>query len=423
MNYKKFKLQNGLRVVIIPMPSLESATVTAWVRVGSRYESDRIAGISHFLEHMAFKGGKKYKSAREVSELVDSFGGEFNAGTHKHWTNFYVRARSENMEEAFDVLSDMLLAPLLKPADIERERGVIIEEIGMYEDTPIAKIGEIFEEVIHGKTDLGRDVIGTKETVLKINRQDFVEYRDKHYNSGNMLITISGGITESKAKLLAEKYFGGLKKGNKTSHSKFAATQKKPQALLKFKKTDQAHLILGFGGSGFGHKDRFIEFVLMTILGSGMSCRLFTEVREKRGLAYSIHGDIDKYIDTGYVSAYAGVAPAKVDEAIKVILGEFYKMTGGNHGISEQELNRAKEYIKGRTSLSLENTSSVNGFFGVRELLIEKIETPDQIFSEIDKVTVEDVSRLAKGLFRREKLNLAVIGPYKSQARFEKLLI
>ncbi len=423
MNYHKTTLSNGLRIVIVPMPSSESVTLTVWCHVGSRFEDEKIAGLSHFLEHIVFKGSKKRPSARAISEAVDGIGGEFNAGTSKEWTNFYIKSSKNNLETAFDVLSDMILNPQIPKDEVEREKGVILEEKAMYEDTPMMNIGDVFESTIFAKNTLGRDTIGTEKAIKGMTQKDFLVYRSKHYHGDNILITVSGGVTEKQALELSEKYFKDLSKSPKTSSfDKFVNKQTHPRVNLKYKKADQAHLIIGFLGNQLGHPDRYAESVLSTILGRGMSSRLFTEVRERRGLAYSVHTDVEHYTDTGYVATYAGVDPKKAEEAIKVILDEHYALCDKVKLITKPELLKAKEYIKGHIALSLENTSAVNQFFGEQELLLGKIQTPEDIYRDIDKVTIEDIIRVAKTMFKKDRLNLAIIGPYNNEDKFNRLL-
>jgi predicted Zn-dependent peptidase len=378
--------------------------------------------MSHFLEHMFFKGSKKRPSAKEIAVIIDSMGAESNAGTSKEWTNFYIKARNEAIPTAFDVLSDMVLNPILKSEDIEREKGVILEELAMYEDTPMFKIGDVFENLIYKGSTLGRDVIGTRDSIKSVKRADFVKYRETHYGIDNLLITVAGGVKEKDVLKLAEKYFGNLKNNNKEKVKKFKTSQKKPRVLLYSKKKEQTHFILGFLGNRMGNKDRFAESILSVILGKGTSSRLFTEVREKRGLAYSVRSSIGRYVDTGYIATYAGVDVKRVDEAIKVVLDEHYQLASGKNKITNDELKKAKEYIKGHLALSLENTGAVGSFFGLRELLLGKIDTPKDVYKGIDKVTIDDVLRVAKKYFVPERLSLAIIGPYKDQKRFEKLL-
>ena len=423
MNYKLHKLKNGVRVITVPLPSLESATVTVWVGTGSRNESERTSGLSHFLEHMVFKGGVKRPTAKDISEAVDAIGGEFNAGTHKEWTNFYIKTRAASLDTAFDVLSDMVLTPALRQEDIDREKGVIVEEIGMYEDTPLWKIDDLFENLIYKGHALARDIIGTKDTVSSFMRSDFAKYRATHYSSKNIVISVAGGVTEKKALELASKYFGSLEVGKPAlKFKKYSAKQTSPQVLLSSKKKDQAHFILGFRSSEMGSKDRFAETVLAALLGGGMSSRLFTEIREKRGLAYAVRASRDSYIDCGYIGVYAGVDPNKALEAVKVTLAQCYGLASGKYGIEDSELTKAKEYLKGHMALSLEDTKAINAFFGLKELALGKIETPEQIFEAVDKVTTKDIIRVAKKLFVPEGLNLAIIGPFSSAAKFKKVV-
>lgn len=423
MDYKLTTLENGLRILTVPMPSLESVTITVWVRVGSRFESKENGGLSHFIEHMVFKGSEKRPTAREISEVVDGIGGEFNAATSKEWTNFYIKARSGNIETAFDILSDMILNPVLAENEIEKEKGVILEEKRMTEDTPMRFINDLFERLMFKDTNLGTDIIGTAESIKGLKKQDFIEYRNKHYFTDNILLTVSGGIKTGEIEDLANKYFGVLKRsGNQSKAEEAGVDQKEPKVLLMEKKSEQANLIIGFRGNPIGHKDRFVEALLATILGGSMSSRLFLEIRERRGLAYTLHTSPEHYTDTGYFATYAGVSLEKVDEAVQVILDQHYKLANGELAISESELKKAKEYVKGHLALSLEDTRAVNYFFGERQLLINKIETPDEIYAGFDKVSVEDIYRVAKEIFVKEKLNLAIIGPYTDQERFLKII-
>lgn len=424
MNYHKKVLSNGLRVLTVPMAGSESATLTVWANVGSRYETDKIAGLSHFLEHIVFKGTKKYPTAKDLSEALDSIGAEFNAGTSKEWTNFYVRSSVANLEKAFDVLSEMILNPLIKSEEVEREKGVILEEMAMYEDNPMADIGNVFEELIFDGNFLGKDTIGTKKSIKEMTQKDFVKYRLLHYFPKNMLITVSGGVTEKEVTKLTSKYFkfSHPERSRRITSKRFANKQTKPQFRLKKKKIEQAHVIIGFRAFEMGHRDRFAESILATILGRGMSSRLFIEVRERRGLAYSVHSDPESYTDAGYLGTYAGVDPKKCEEAIKVILEEHYALRDNTKPITKEELNKAKEYLKGHVALALENTSAVNQFFGERELLLGITKTPEEVFKELDKVTIEDCMRIAKKIIKKENLNMAIIGPYNSSEKFIKLL-
>jgi predicted Zn-dependent peptidase len=424
MDFKYHMTPSGLRVVTVPMPGLESVTVTIWVKTGSRNEDVKVGGISHFLEHMVFKGSPKRPTARDISQAVDAIGGEFNAATSKDWTNFYIKANKENLETAFDVLSDMVLNPLLKSEEIEREKGTIVQEIRMYEDTPMMHIGEVFEGLIFEGNPLGRDTAGTEKTVKSINRNDFIAYRKTHYHPENMLITIAGGVTEKTALKLVEKYFGSLKtsKADTFKDHVFKVSQTKPQFMLQTKKSEQAHLILGFTSEGRGYSKKYAQSLLSIILGAGMSSRLFIEVRERRGLAYSVRTSFDRYQDIGYIGTYAGVNVEKVDEAIAVILDEHYKISNLKSQISNSELAKAKGFLKGNLALALEDTHDVSGFFGEQHLFLEKVLTPEEIYKKVDAVSIEDIIFEAKKLFVPSRLNLAIIGPFKDEKKFVQLL-
>lgn len=422
MKYYTEILPNGIKLLTVPMPYLESASVVVWIGVGSRFEEERIAGISHFIEHMSFKGSKKYPTSQEMSETIDAMGADYNAATSREWTNFFIKSRTDNLEKSFDVLADMVLNPTLEAIEIEKERGVILEELSMQEDSPIEKIGEVFTELAFEWSPLARDIGGTKESVKRIQRDDFVAFRDVHYKGGNMVITVSGNVEPEEVKRLAMKYFFEVEAGAKEVPVPFTHTQSKPKLRVHFKKSEQAHFILGFMGNGRNYSGRYAENVLATILGRGMSSRLFNEIREKRGLAYSVSSSISRYIDTGIFETYAGVDLKRIDEAISVMVEQHFGIVDGKFPLTESELTKAKEYMKGRIALALEDTISICDFFGQRVLFMEEITTPEQIFEKIDGVTVDNVYQAAKELFVPEKLNLAVIGPFKSEEKFAKIV-
>lgn len=427
MDYNLKTLPTGLKLLTVPMPGLESVTVTVWVKTGSRYEESKVSGISHFLEHMVFKGSKKRPSAKEISEVVDSMGGEFNAGTSKDWTNFYIKTRVGNVDLAMDVLADMVLNPVLKSEEIEREKGTIIQEIAMYEDTPMMHIGDVYEELVFAGNALGRDTAGTPQTVKSIGRKDFLDYRKLHYHPNQMMISVVGGVSQNTAQKLVDKYFGGLKSQKskfKSEFQIFKLTQTSPQFKLQTKKAEQAHLIMGFMSEGRNYEGRFAQSLLAVVLGGGMSSRMFTEVRERRGLAYSIRTGMDRYDEVGYLSTYAGVDVTKADEAIKVMLEQYYGLVSNiKYRVSNSELVKAKEFLKGHLALALEDTKDVTSFFADQAMFSKEILTPEEVYDAVDKVTIEDIVTESKKLFVPERLNLAIIGPFKDGGKFRKLLI
>lgn len=423
MQYVKGILNNRLRVITVPMPSLESVTVSIWAKTGSRNETSKNNGISHFLEHMFFKGTKNRPTAKQIAEEIDQIGGVQNAGTSKEYTQYYIKCRADRIEVAFDLLSDMTLNSLLAREEIEREKGTIIEEIRMYEDTPMISIGEVFESVIYEGNSLGMNIAGTEKTVSEMKRSDFVDYRSNFYTPENMILTIAGGVTEKQTLELAEKYFSKLiKSTTKPAFNKFTARQVEPKIKLHNKKKEQTHVILGFLADGKNYKGKYAQTILSAILGGGMSSRMFTEVRERRGLAYSIRTSMDRYIDSGYIGTYAGLDTKRAVEAVKVMLEEHHKILNSKFLVSNAELLKAKEFLKGHLALSLEDTSDVSSFFGDQELFSDKVLTPEEVFKKIDKVTMDEVNFEAKRLFVPERLNLAIIGPYEDDEKFKKLL-
>ncbi len=406
------------------MPSLESATVLVMVGAGSRYENSKNSGISHFLEHMAFKGTPKRPTAMDISTLIDGMGGEFNAFTGKEITGYYIKSSADNVELSLDVLSDMLQNSKLDKAEIEKEKGVILEEINMYEDSPSRKIGDVFENLLYGDSPMGWDITGSKEVIKSTTRQDFISYMKSLYSPSNITVAVAGGVTAEKAVELVEKYFSQMKSFATINCKEVAESQKTPQILVKNKKTEQVHVAIGFRTVPTDHPDQYPLQVLAAILGGGMSSRLFHEVREKRGLAYSVRTSTDFNKDVGYIATYAGVDPKRAEEAIKIIMGEYKKMIT-TPAISQEELKKAKEYLKGHLVLDLEDSRSVSGFYGQQELLEKEIKNPDQILKEIDGVTTEEVAEAAKKYFKNIGLNMAVIGHFQAVARqkLEKLLV
>ncbi len=422
MNFQKKVLPNGLRVLTIPMPSFESATVMVMVGAGSRYETRLNNGISHFLEHMAFKGTQKRPSSISITSIIDGMGGQFNASTGKEATNYYIKSAADKIETSMDVLSDMLLDSKFDAKEIEKEKGVIIEEMNMNEDNPMRIIGDLYENLAYGDTPLGWDIIGKKEIIKNTTREDFLSYMKSLYSAQNMVLVVAGGINSVKTVKLAEKYFGQMPKFDTLRYDKVEANQKKPQVVIKTKKTEQVHLALGFRTVPFNSPDKYTLEILAAILGGGMSSRLFSEVREKRGLAYYVSSSSDLYTDTGSFVAWAGVDPKKVKDAIKVILEEHKKVQRSKFKVQSSELKKVKSYLKGHWVLAFENSMNVANHYASWEILEKKIQTLDEAMRRIDAVTVEQVENAAKKYFVKQGLNLAVIGNFTSGQEFEKLL-
>ncbi|MDP2638053.1 MAG: pitrilysin family protein [Candidatus Levybacteria bacterium] len=422
MNFHRKVLVNGLRVLTIPMPSFESATVMIMVGAGSRYETKLNNGISHFLEHMAFKGTEKRPSAMDITSIIDGMGGQFNASTGKEVTAYYIKSEAGKVETSIDILSDMLKNSKLDANEIEKEKGVIIEEINMNEDSPMRDIGDIYESLAYGDTPLGWNIAGEKDIVRKITREDFLSYMKSLYSSHNMTVVFAGGINKEKSVELAEKYLGDMTRFDTLRYNEYEENQKKPEIFIKTKKTEQAHIAIGFKTVKSDHPDKYPLEVLASILGGGMSSRLFHEVREKRGLGYYVGTSAESYQDAGTLVTTAGVDPKRIKEAISVIMEEHKKVQSSKFKVQSSELKKSKEYLKGHMVLGLENSRSVAYYYASQELLEKKIDNPQEVMEKIDAVTIDQLENIAKKYFADKGLNMAIIGNFDNRQEFENLL-
>jgi predicted Zn-dependent peptidase len=412
MDYKLHQLDNGLPVILAPLASTETVTVLFLVATGSKYETKEENGISHFLEHIFFKGTPKRPNTLAISEALDNVGGIYNAFTGKEYTGFYVKLANLHLPLALDVLSDMLLNSLFEEKEIEREKGVIIEEIKLYQDTPIAYVEEVFEKLLYGDTPAGWRVIGTKKNVLGFKRENFVNYLRNHYSSKNSLLVIAGKIDPQNALNLAQQYFGSYPCQNVKEKVAVAQAQEKSETSIFSKKTDQTHLCLGARSFDMFSEKRYALTVLDTILGGGMSSRLFINIRERQGLCYYIKSSQESYADSGYLVVQAGIHHANIQRVVELIKDDFEKLK--HSPVSEAELKKAKEHIKGTTLLALEASSDIAFFLGQQKLLKNTISLPEDIFKEIDKITAKNVQSVAQEIFISKGLNLALITPKKS---------
>lgn len=414
MNPEIHTLENGLQVIFIDTKTFPTITTLLLVGAGSRYENEKNNGVAHFFEHMAFKGSKKYPNSFVISSTIEGKGGVFNAFTSKDHTGYWIKSTSEHFPTVIDVLSDMVLNSTLSIEEIEREKGVISEEINMYEDTPQRKVGEIFEGLLYKGNPLGFDIAGDKETIQKFDRNTFVEYIKSLYHPNNSVLVIAGGIKDKDEYLqMVKDKFKDWKNGEKNKYIPIVESQTKPETLVRYKKTEQAHFCLGFRTFSFKDDRKYTLSVLSAILGGGMSSRLFIQVRERRGLCYYISTGSELYEDCGNIVTQAGVTNnlAKVKEAIETILVEHEKVSKGY--VENDEMNRAKELIKGRLLLSLEDSSHIASFFGNKKLLQNKVETPDEVVKKIMAVSKEDIVKLAKEIFVNKNLNFSIIGPFE----------
>ena len=418
-----FTLPNGLRVILIDTKSFPTLTTLLLVGAGSRYENKQNNGIAHFFEHMAFKGSKKYPNTFVISSTIEGLGGVFNAFTSKDHTGYWIKSTTEHFETVVDVLSDMIKNSFLREEELQREKGVIIEEINMYEDTPMRKVGEIFEGLMYKNTPLGFDIAGTKDTVRSFTRDTFTNYMDKLYFPENALLVVAGGLNTGSIKGsklknykgIIEEKFGDWNGNGKASFEKYSSDQTGPNILIKHKKTEQAHFSLGFPTFSFFDPKKYALSVLATIIGGGMSSRLFIEVRERRGLCYYVSTGRELYHDTGNFVTQAGIVNniEKIKEAISVILDEHKKIMKGE--IKSDELKKAKELIKGRLLLGMEDSSNVASYFGTKQILEGDIQSPQEAIKNLERVTSDEVVTLAKEIFRPDKLNFALIGPFEEK--------
>ncbi len=419
MEFKKKVLKNGLRVILVPQKNDFTATVLVLAGTGSKYEKKEINGISHFLEHLLFKGTKKRPNALSIAEPLDRVGGHYNAFTGEEYTGYYAKVDKSKIELAIDVISDIYLNSKLSKKEIEKERNVIIEEINMYYDHPTYHIQNLWTELLYGDQPAGRDIAGTKETLYGIGRKELLRYFKSQYVTENTIVCISGCFEEKKILNKIEKYFKELKKGSSFDKEKVIEEQTSPQCVINYRKTDQTHFSLGVRGYSLFHKDRYSKEIISVILGGMMSSRLFREIREKSGLAYYVKTETSSDTDTGFLTTRAGVKNEKIEKAIEIVLREYKKM---RKVISQEEISKAKEHIKGKMAISLESSNSKASFFGMQELLLKKILTPEEIYANIDKVSKKDIQRVARDIFRPENINLALIGPFKDKEMFLKML-
>jgi predicted Zn-dependent peptidase len=418
--FEKTTLGNGIRVVTAPMPQVGSVACFVVLAAGSRYETPESKGIAHFSEHMFFKGTERRPAARSIATEIDAIGGEFNAFTGKEITGYYVKTGAETRDVALDVLADMLLHSRFDPGEIEKEKGVILEEMNVYLDTPQRYVGSVYDQVLFGDQPLGWDIIGTKETIEAATRDTFVSYLDAWYRPERIVVGVAGRIGDGLQGRL-EELLGGVEPRETGSAAPVELPPNGASVLLHTKASEQAHLVVGVRGYPLGHPDRYALQLLSVVLGGGMSSRFFTEVREKRGLAYYVHAANGSYTDTGTLYAGAGVDVGRIDEAITTILGELRKIA--SEPVPADELEKARGYAKGRFVLRLESPQGTIQYGLRREVLESEIEEPDELLRQLDAVTVADVQRVARDLFDGKRLYLALVGPFDEPERFEKLLV
>ena len=417
--YQKATLDNGLRIVTANMPHTRSVSICIFIGAGSRYEIEAQAGTSHFIEHMLFKGTQKRATAREISETIEGVGGILNGGTDKELTLYWCKVAQPHFSLALDVLADMLLHSKFDPQDIDKERQIIIEEIKMSRDSPSQRVNMLIDELLWPNHPLGRDVAGSKESVAAITKNTILDYLASQYLPANAVVTVAGDIQHQEVITAVSQTLGNWT--NQRTRSGYLAYKEQPaqQLCTETRDIEQAHLCLALPGLPLLHPKRFTIDLLNAILGAGMSSRLFIEIRDKLGLAYSIHSYVEHFLDSGSVTIYAGVEPKNLSTAIKAILEQLSRL---KESVPESELSKAKELSKGRLLLRMEDSRSVAGWMGGQEILTNRVLSVDEVMSIIDTITAEEISQLAQELLIGSQLRLAVVGPATKYEHLEELL-
>ena len=412
-------LPGGAKLITVPMPERLSSSVVVMFGGGSRLEDDRLAGVSHFIEHLFFKGTPKRPTSKEIADAIEGVGGFINASTDKELTAYWTRVPSEYTDLGLDVLFDILSNSKLDPEDIERERAVILEELKMYQDQPQENVQNLFEELMWPGHPLGRDIAGTQKSVSGLSRDDILEYADAHYRLPNVVIGAAGALDEAavldsvRSRLTLPGELDGFEQ------ALMPGPLEGPRVKVRRQRTEQAHICLGVRAYSYLHPDRYAIDLLNTVLGEGMSSRLFLNIRERLGIAYDVHSFMQKHRDTGYVAVYLGVDPKKSVEAINAVMLELRRLC--DEEVIPEELARAKEFTKGRLRLELETTNGVSFWLTYQELLLGQIKTIDEELALVDAVSAQDLKRVA-GDILSGPIQMAVIGPFASDARFRSVI-
>ncbi|MEX2426312.1 MAG: pitrilysin family protein [Thermomicrobiaceae bacterium] len=420
MNIERTQLANGVRIVTSRMDHVRSASLIITFAAGARHEVDEHAGVSHFLEHMVFKGTSKRPDPITITRDIEEVGGILNAGTSRENTNYWVKVPSVHLESSFDVLADMLLNSTFRQEEMDKERWVIFEEIHGIYDTPDDYIHDMIDDLVWDGNEVGRPIIGTEATIEAMSRENVINYMQGNYLPNRLVISAAGHVDHEHVVRLAERTFGQMPAGPPPSFKPCTVTQNAAKLQVLNRTTEEAHICLGLPAISYKDERRQVQDTIDAVLSSGMSSRLFEEIRERRGLAYAVFSYFRGYQDVGQGVVYAGTDPDKVNETINAVIDELWKLR--DQPIPAEELNRTKELRKGRISMGLEDSRAVAGWIGSQELLFEEILTPDQVMEEIDQVTSEQVQELANELVQPERLSLAVIGPFPEEDRFRSLL-
>jgi len=413
--YTKRTLDNGLRVITAPMPHTRSVAVSIYVGAGSRYETEREAGISHFIEHLCFKGTAKRPTSQEISETIDGVGGILNAATDREYTVYYAKVARPHLDLAVDVLSDLVQSPLYDSTELEKERKVVLEELASVADSPGQQVDLMLDEMLWPGQPLGWDVGGTEDSVSGLTRAMVLEYSKRQYVPNNMVVAIAGAIDEDEVLDMLGPTLGSMASGAPQSWFPAADADGGPRCQMLFKRTEQTHIALGMHALPLSHPDRYALDLLSVLFGESMSSRLFMELRERQGLCYDVNSYVSHFLDAGSFGVYAAVDPVNGSKTVGALMSELRRLKAG---VPEEELHKARELAKGRMLLRMEDTRSVSGWLGGQEILSREIKTPDDVVARIDAVTPDDLSRVVDTVLRSESLNLAVVGPHRSERRF-----
>ncbi len=418
-SYTVTRLDNGLRIATTNMPNMKSVSIGVWFGCGSRYESKRINGISHLIEHFAFKGTRK-RPGDEICETIEGLGGEINASTSEESTVYYIRIRREKLPLATEVLLDMVINAVFRKDLLEKQRDIVVEEIHMHEDRPSSHASILFDRLMWGRHPLGFHVLGTVESTSNITRKEIVKYTRKMYCSNNCVVAAAGDIDHEDFVRLVMKHSRNLRCGREVAFKPLRLRQRKPNLLVKQRETEQAHLLLGVPALRWSHRGRYALKLISTILGENMSSRLFKSVREERGYAYCINTGIDSFIDAGTFYVEAGIVTDKIKPAIRLIVREMSRLTRAK--LPEKELERAKESVRGSLIMGSEQTISRMYWLGDSLRMANRIDEIDHTINAVMNVSAEGVRDLARCLFRQDRLNLALIGDIDSESSIEKCL-
>ena len=420
MNFKKKTLPSGLRIITVPTKGNPSVTVMILVETGSNYEKKSENGLSHFLEHMCFKGTPTRPSAMDIAIELDSLGAKNNAFTNFEYTGYYAKGDKKHWKKFAEVVSDIYLHPSIPEKELEKERGVILQEISMYEDLPKWKAQELFTKLLYGDTPAGRTILGPSENIKSFSKKDFIQYRKKHYVASSTIVVVAGDISSNLIENEIKRLFKDIPTSKKHKKEKLVERQKTPALLIHRKKTDQTHMVLGFRAFPGKDKRQPILDVLSGVLGGGMSSRLFQKLREEMGACYYVRTSNDQLTDHGCFAISTGIEKNRVVEVEEALLKECKKLV--EESVTEKELNKVKDYLVGNLYMDLETTDSMAGFYVEQEVLTDKLKNPNEIEKEVRKVTAKDVQKLAKEIFQNKNLNLAIVGDIKDEKSLKKSL-